>query len=80
MDMRKEIARKAYEIYERNGRSEGRDMDNWLEAERIVMSMMKSGIDSNAPEQRGSDHAALLKQAGMKKTAKAKGRTKRMEV
>lgn len=80
MDMRKEIARKAYEIYERSGRSEGRDVDNWLEAERIVMSMIKPAMDADAPEQRGSDHAALLKQAGMKKTARTKGRTKRMEV
>lgn len=30
------IRKKAQEIYEKNGRKPGRDMDNWLEAERIV--------------------------------------------
>ena len=28
-----EIAARAYEIYEREGRSDGRDMDHWLRAE-----------------------------------------------
>lgn len=31
-----EIATLAYELYERSGRVEGRDLDNWLAAERIV--------------------------------------------
>lgn len=34
-DMKEEIARVAYEIYERRGIA-GREMENWLEAERIV--------------------------------------------
>lgn len=29
-----EIAERAYQIYERDGRSDGRDMDHWLQAER----------------------------------------------
>jgi len=33
-----EIAKVAYEIYEKSGYIEGRDLDNWLEAERIVMA------------------------------------------
>jgi hypothetical protein len=28
------IARRAYEIYERRGRQDGRDFDDWLEAEQ----------------------------------------------
>lgn len=31
-----EIRAKACEIYERSGRVEGRDIDNWVEAEQIV--------------------------------------------
>jgi hypothetical protein len=31
-----EIVTLAYELYEKSGRVEGRDFDNWLEAERIV--------------------------------------------
>jgi len=34
-----EIARIAYDLYEKNGRVDGHELDNWLEAERIVMSL-----------------------------------------
>ena len=30
------IRKKAYELYEKRGKRQGRDMDNWLEAERII--------------------------------------------
>jgi hypothetical protein len=30
------IEQVAYEIYTKNGKVEGRDLDNWLEAQRIV--------------------------------------------
>jgi len=36
-----EIARIARELYEKSGKIEGRDLDNWLEAERIVMARYK---------------------------------------
>jgi hypothetical protein len=32
-----EIAKLAYELYEKSGYIEGREIENWLEAERIVM-------------------------------------------
>jgi len=38
MDLYEEIAKVAHEIYEKSGYIEGRDLDNWLEAERIVMA------------------------------------------
>jgi hypothetical protein len=31
------IAKKAYELYEQRGRSEGRALQDWLEAEEIIM-------------------------------------------
>ncbi len=31
------IKKKAYEIYEKNGRKTGRDLNNWLEAEAIIL-------------------------------------------
>lgn len=37
-ELHSEIARVASELYEKSGRIEGRDLDNWLEAERIVKS------------------------------------------
>jgi hypothetical protein len=30
------VARKAYELFERRGRQEGYDVEDWLEAERLV--------------------------------------------
>lgn len=38
MNKRDEIARVARELYEQSGKIEGRDEENWLEAERIVMA------------------------------------------
>jgi DUF2934 family protein len=34
--LQNEIAQLAYELYEINGRIEGRDLANWVEAERII--------------------------------------------
>ena len=33
---RDEVARVAYALYEQRGRADGRDFDDWLNAERIV--------------------------------------------
>jgi hypothetical protein len=30
------IRKKAYELYEKRGKKQGRDLDNWLEAERMI--------------------------------------------
>ena len=38
MKLYDEIARIAYELYEKSGGREGRELDNWLEAERIVIA------------------------------------------
>jgi len=38
-DLKEEIARVAYEIYEQMGIS-GREVENWLEAERIVLERL----------------------------------------
>lgn len=36
MNLYDEIAEAAFELYEKSGRIDGRDMENWVEAERIV--------------------------------------------
>ena len=38
MDLNHEIADLAYELYLNSGRAEGRDIENWLEAERIILA------------------------------------------
>ncbi|MDD5428282.1 MAG: DUF2934 domain-containing protein [Candidatus Omnitrophica bacterium] len=35
------IRKKAYEIYEKNGRVPGRDLNNWLEAETIILKITR---------------------------------------
>jgi hypothetical protein len=40
-----EVFRVAHDIYERSGRIEGRDLENWLEAERIVRALRKIAGD-----------------------------------
>jgi len=38
MDLEHEISKMAYEIYESEGRPDGRDLDHWLKAEQVVRS------------------------------------------
>lgn len=37
------VEKKAYELYEKKGCQNGRDLDDWLEAERIVEQEMIAG-------------------------------------
>jgi hypothetical protein len=39
------IAEKAYDLYECRGCCHGRDLDDWLEAERLVLAEIESQID-----------------------------------
>jgi len=41
VDLQKEIAKQAYELYVKGGRLEGNDLDNWLEAEKIMTQQNK---------------------------------------
>ena len=38
MDLNEEIRKVAYELYEKSGRIGGREVENWLAAEEIVMA------------------------------------------
>jgi hypothetical protein len=49
MNLQEEIARIARELYEKSGRIEGRDRENWLDAEKIVLSR-HAGQDMEEPE------------------------------
>jgi len=35
-DLQRQIAQKAYELWEQRGRVEGQELEHWLEAERLV--------------------------------------------
>jgi len=52
MDLHEEIKKVAYELYEKSGRRGGREIENWLAAEKIVMArnaQKKTGIKAGAP-------------------------------
>ena len=55
-----EIAQRAYAIYIREGRVDGRDMDNWLRAETELIAERKDRMDAEdsrqeeSPEPRGN--------------------------
>jgi hypothetical protein len=38
-----EVAQVAYELFERRGRTSGHDVEDWLEAERIVRERRSAG-------------------------------------
>ena len=49
MNIREEIAKVAYDLYEKSGCITGRDFQNWLDAERIVLTRHASQ-DIEEPE------------------------------
>jgi hypothetical protein len=72
IDLYQEISKVANELYEKSGRIEGRDFDNWLEAERIVKERFavkeKCGTNKIASDKKEST------QKGIKKSALASGK------
>jgi Protein of unknown function (DUF2934) len=56
-DLREQIARKAYELFLTRGRQHGHDLEDWLQAERIVLGVRRP---VSSPEMRmvGSRPAA----------------------
>ena len=52
---RQRIAEKAHELYQCRGCCHGRDVDDWLEAERLVLSENESQTSQGAkkPQERG---------------------------
>jgi hypothetical protein len=41
-EVREQIAKKAYELYEQRGRQEERDVEDWLKAEELVRKEMNN--------------------------------------
>jgi hypothetical protein len=46
------IAEKAHELYQCRGCCHGRDLDDWLEAERLILSELASPASNNAQNAR----------------------------
>ncbi len=75
MNLYDEIARVAYELWERCGRVSGRELDNWLEAERIVLARHASQ-EIEKPEE-ATPKAMAPKKAASRVRKEAKKTTKR---
>jgi DUF2934 family protein len=75
MKRHKEIQKLAYELFEKSGRAHGRELDHWLEAERIIKARE---IDVH-----GADIEAAVSKRGVERSdtrrheAKKIGKTKR---
>ena len=65
-----EIAKVAYDIFMRSGYSHGRDLDHWLEAEKIVLSNQSAKIikKDKIPKTTKIDPAKNIIEATVKKT------------
>ena len=75
MNLNDEIAKVAYEIYEKNGCIEGRDLVNWLQAEIIVLARrMKQEAEGR------KEMAAGEKRSGKIKPEAKTGRAKKVAV
>lgn len=65
MNLHNEISKVAFELYRNSGRMEGHDLDNWLEAERVVMERYKKqekmGAKIPAPKKRASTSKGVYK-------------------
>ncbi len=53
--VRERIADKAFEFYEQRGRIYGHDVDDWLEAERVILTeLLLPGLKKAKPSRRKS--------------------------
>ena len=69
MDLYDEIARVAYELYEKSGYIQGCDREHWLKAEKIVMVHLAEREKKKEDKKIKSDKKPATKP---KKTAKKK--------
>lgn len=75
LDLHEEIAKLAYEIFEREGRVHGRDLDHWLEAERIVYSRYEAQWLS----EKSQEESPKEKKKAKAKTTSTKAKTNNTE-
>uniref|UniRef100_A0A7C4AJA9 DUF2934 domain-containing protein n=1 Tax=Thermodesulfovibrio aggregans TaxID=86166 RepID=A0A7C4AJA9_9BACT len=71
--LEEEIRRIAYEIYVQSGCIPGRDLDNWLEAERIVLAKYGIKESETMPQDKPSRAEKQKRKAGKKLALTKKG-------
>jgi hypothetical protein len=76
MEKHKEIQKLAYEIFEKSGRVHGREIDHWLEAERIIKAREIS-VHAKDDEAAISGKHVVERSDTRRREAKKMGKTKR---
>lgn len=66
MSLYDEIARAAYELYEKSGRLDGKDSENWLEAEKIVLARNAQRAKPNEEKRAERENPRQKQSAGAK--------------
>jgi hypothetical protein len=69
-----EIARVAYDLYEKSGRIPGRDEQNWIEAEKIVRARY-AVKETNEPEAAKAEKKPAVEKKTAAKTSAKKAET-----
>ena len=60
-DLYNEIAKVAYELHEKRGRKHGHDLQDWLEAERIILTRYEKGSEKAKAKGPSRDAAKKVK-------------------
>lgn len=78
--LEEEIRQVAYEIYVRSGCCPGRDLDNWLEAERIVLEKYRliNQESEKEVEQKETKKRSYKRQGSKKEEGKTKRKFKKL--
>ena len=71
MNLHDDIKAEAHNLYEKSGRIEGRDLENWLEAEKIVMER-HAGEQEAAIQEPESEKTVQEPQPEVEKSGKKK--------
>lgn len=69
MNLQEEIAKIAYELYEKSGRVGGRDLQNWIEAEKIVSAKYAAAKTAGKKKAPSDIKSPVAKTARKKATA-----------
>ncbi|BCB97130.1 hypothetical protein JZK55_20520 [Dissulfurispira thermophila] len=77
MNLHDEIAKVAHELYEKSGRVPGRDLDNWLEAEKIVMARYEGQKAKGRRQKTEGNKKYAAKKTGAGRATGTKGKTKK---
>jgi len=69
MNLHNEVEKMAYELYEKRGKAEGHDLDDWFEAERIIVALHrveeKREAESSSPPKKKKESRT---KGGVRKT------------